>query len=62
MSEFKPIDRRMFGPKLMSNLELLTAEIDEVAKRVRREATCPNCGFLMVYGEPCGNPHNETPT
>ena len=28
-------------------------EIAEATAKLRKELTCPNCGGLMVYGEPC---------
>ena len=30
-----------------------TQEIEKAKARLRKELTCPNCGFLMVYGVPC---------
>ena len=53
MSDFKPLDRSG-GVKPIPGelLKQWTAETEAARAKLLKDLTCPNCGFLMVYG-PC---------
>ena len=53
MSSYKGLDRT--NPERVPGdlLKEWTRELEAVTAKVRKELTCPNCGGLMVYGEPC---------
>lgn len=54
MSGLKGLDRSAPIPERGELLKEWTKEIEEAQAKLRKDLTCPNCGGLMVYGEPCG--------
>ena len=57
MSDFKPVDRSKAPPVRGELLKMWTAETAALEARLRKELTCPNCGFLMATGVPCAGPN-----